>query len=160
MEHPNDAPGAAILAAWSRLARLPGGRWVFSRYVGRMAPYTGSIRAAVRDLRAGYAAVALPDRRRVRNHLRSIHAIALANLGELATGLATTTALPTGIRGIPIRLAITYAKKARGTITAECSTATLGSRAETWDHTAVAELRDAEGDLVATVEAVWRLGPA
>jgi acyl-coenzyme A thioesterase PaaI-like protein len=125
-----------------------------------MAPYTGSMGAVVRDLEPGYARITLRDRRTVRNHLTSIHAVALANLGELATGLAVTTALARSVRGIPIRLSVTYLKKARGTITAECRSAPRREITEPTDHAAVAKLTNRDGDLVAEVEAVWRLGPA
>src|SRR4051794_6441473 len=43
--------------AWNLLAGMPGGKAVFSRLVGRLAPYTGSIHATVTVLRAGYAEV-------------------------------------------------------------------------------------------------------
>ena len=55
--------------AWNLLAGVPGGKTVFSRLVGRMAPYTGSIHATVTVLRPGYAEVEMQDRRAVRNHL-------------------------------------------------------------------------------------------
>ena len=154
-----ESPGAGLLRAWTRTRALPLGRRVFSWFVGHRAPYTGTIGAMVQDIEPGYARVTLRDRRAVRNHLASIHAVALANLGELTTGLAVSTALPSSVRGIPIRLAVSYQKKARGTITAECRCAPIAALTAPEDRVATAQLTDESGDVVATVEAVWRLGP-
>jgi acyl-coenzyme A thioesterase PaaI-like protein len=160
MGRKHESPGADLLGAWERTRRLPFGNRVFSWFVGWMAPYTGSMGAAVIALEPGFARITLRDRRAVRNHLTSIHAIALANLGELTTGLAVTTALAPGVRGIPVRIGISYHKKARGTITAECRCDPVDPLAEPRDQTVTARLVDAEGDVVAELEAVWRLGPA
>jgi acyl-coenzyme A thioesterase PaaI-like protein len=148
--------GARLLHAWQRLAPRPGGRWLFSRFVGRMAPYTGSMGARVIALQPGRAEVQLRDRRRVRNHLRSIHAIALANLGELATGLAMTAALPPGVRGIPVHLGVEYRKKARGTLTA-IGSAAPDAVADSGNADAVAVIRDQEHDVVAVITVRWQL---
>lgn len=160
MSRKHEAPGAALLRAWSRTRRLPFANQVFSWFVGRTAPYTGSMRATVLELEPGHARVALRDRRVVRNHLASIHAVALGNLGELTTGLALTTALAPGVRGIPVRLTISYQKKARGTITAECRCAPVPVQTDPVDQAVTTQLRDGDGDVVAVVEAVWHLGPA
>lgn len=104
--------------AWDLLVGVPGGKVVFSRLIGRMAPYTGSIGAVVTELRVGHAEVQLADRRAVRNHLECIHAIALANLAELAGNVALAYSLPDDGRFIVSGMEIEYLKKARGTITA------------------------------------------
>lgn len=123
-----------------------------------MIPYSGTVRARVVTLKPGHVRVRARDRRRIRNHLRSVHAVALANLGELATGLALVGALGPEARGILVGLDVRYTKKARGTLEAEarCEVPTV---TETMDRTVVADITDEAGDVVATVTAHWRLGP-
>lgn len=156
MSHPSEAPGRRVLSLWRRLTPLPGGRWLFMRLMGRMVPYTGALGSRVEALTPGMARVSLRERRGVRNHLRSIHAVALVNLGEFASGLAVLTALPPGVRGIVTELCATYHAKARGRIVATCQAD------GPWDAggtaVVVAHLTDAGGTEVCTVRAHWTLG--
>ncbi|MBI3790393.1 MAG: DUF4442 domain-containing protein [Gemmatimonadetes bacterium] len=126
--------------------------------VGRTAPYTGTIGARVEQFGDGHCLVSLRDRRGVRNHLNSVHAVALVNLAEMASGLAMMSALPAGVRGIVTGLSIDYLKKARGTLTAETRT-TVPPVTAPCDHELVAHIRDATGEEVATARIQWRLAP-
>ena len=149
---------ATLTGAWRRLRLLPGGRILFSRFLGWWVPYSGSIRPRVIALAPGYARVELKDRRRVRNHLNSIHAVALANLAELASGLATITALPPGVRGIVTQLSVEYVKKARGLLVAE-SRCEIPRVVDEVDWSVHATIVDSAGDTVAHATVHWRLGP-
>ena len=103
--------GGRVLSLWQRWGKTAFGRRLYSLMLGRMAPYSGSIRPLVLQLEPGYARISLRDRRCLRNHLHSIHAIALANLGELASGLAMLAALPDDVKAIVTGLEIEYVKK-------------------------------------------------
>jgi acyl-coenzyme A thioesterase PaaI-like protein len=153
-----ERPGNFLRDAWDRLSGLPGGKVLFSRLVGVVAPYSGSIGARVEELRPGYGRVVLRDRRAVRNHLRSVHAVALANLAELTGNAAFAYSLPDDARFIVAGLSIEYLKKARGTITgeSECPVPTASERHE---FEVPVVLRDGAGDVVARATLRSLVGP-
>jgi len=147
-----------IRQAWNLLSGVPGGKAVFSRLVGRMAPYTGSIHATVSVLRSGYAEVDMADRKAIRNHLDCVHAIALANLAELAGNVALAYSLPDDGRFIVSGMEIEYVKKARGTIKAvgESPVPRTSVRAA---YDVPVTLRDASGEVVAKAVLHSLVGP-
>src|SRR5262245_4226705 len=153
-----DGTRNALRDAWDLLQGLPGGRVIFSRIVGRVAPYTGSIGATIVELRPGFAQVVMPDRRAIRNHLQSVHAIALANLAECAGNMALAYSLPDDARFIVTGLEIEYTKKARGPVTAlaECQVPGSATRAE---YPISISLRDGSGEEVARVLLHSLVGP-
>ncbi len=148
----------SLRRAWSVLRHAPGGGALMGLILGNMAPYTGTIRPEILALEEGYARVRMRDRRAVRNHLRSVHAIALMNLGEVATGVAMMFSLPAGMRGIVTHLEMDYLKKARGTLTAECRCPTVPA-GERREYDVTAELLDESGTVVARALARWLVGP-
>lgn len=143
---------------WDRLEPLPGGRRLFSFLVGRAAPYTGSIRARVEVLREGYAEVVMNDRPRLRNHLRSLHAIALINLAELAGNSALVYSLPDDARFIVTGISMEYLKKARGRIRA-VATCEVPRSSERSEQQIEVSLRDEAGDEVARARLRSLIGP-
>ena len=153
-----DSNRNVIKLAWDTLSGMPGGKVVFSKLVGRMAPYTGTINATVTVLRAGYGEVQMADKKAVRNHLDCVHAIALANLAELAGNVALAYALPDDARFIVSGMDIEYLKKARGLITAvgEPPVPRSSARAQ-YDVPVI--LRDTAGDEVAKVILHSLVGP-
>ena len=153
-----DDPTNKIRELWDRTQSLPGGARLFSALLGRMVPYTGTISPRVEELRDGYARVSMGDRRRLRNHLHSLHAVAVMNLAEVTSGLALSYALPADARAILTALSIEYLKKARGRLTAE-SALQQPDTSERQEYEFESVVRDNEGDVVARARARWLVGP-
>jgi acyl-coenzyme A thioesterase PaaI-like protein len=148
-----------LRSTWQSLSAKPGGKWLFSRLFGKLIPYSGSVTPEVLELAPGRAVIAMADRRAVRNHLNCVHAIALANLGEMSTGLALGFGMPSDARSILVRLSCEYRKKARGRLVATCDAPAVTSD-RTCDYEVESFVRDSAGDLVAKATVVWRVGPA
>jgi acyl-coenzyme A thioesterase PaaI-like protein len=155
----NSSPDkTSVLKWWSRLASLPAGNRIFSLALGWMTPYSGSIRSRVEELKPGYARVSMRDRRRVRNHLHSIHAIALINLGEIATGLAVLSSITENMRGIVVNIHAEYLKKARGKLVAIAEFELPEKLQDNTPCEVEALLRNQAGETVTRVTATWLIG--
>ena len=151
------SPGPRLLRLWRRLHRLPGGTRLFSLIFGWWVPYSRSVRPHIRLLAPGHAEVDIPDRRANRQHLGSVHAVALMNLAEQTSGLALLTALPDGIRGIVTEMSMKYFKKARGRIRAVCDVAAPTVPAD-MEFDVTVDCIDRGGSVVARATVRWRLG--
>ena len=143
-----------IHEAWKKLSTIPKGNYLFSKFLARLVPYSSTIPFTVLELGNGHCKVSMPDSRKVRNHLNSVHAIAIANLGELATGLALVEALPPRARSILTGIEVNYLKKARGVL---CARATF-AMPELGPHQVInvsGEVLNSAGEVVAKIVAVW-----
>ena len=103
---------------WQRLSTKPAGKWLFSRLVCWKAPYFSTIRPRFVVLRPGYCEVQIRKRRRVLNHIGTVHAIAMCNMAEIAGGTMTDVTVPSGFRWIPKGMTVEYLAKAKTDLTA------------------------------------------
>lgn len=147
-----------LMATWRMLQQKPGGSWLFSKIIGYMIPYTGSIKPRVLFLEPGHAEVAMKDRKTVRNHLNCIHALAQMNLAEFCSGLAMTAMLGDRGRAIVTELRMTYHKKARGTLIAQCECPPFQID-DGQDLVLVANVFNIAGEKVSEGQAYWRVSP-
>jgi acyl-coenzyme A thioesterase PaaI-like protein len=105
---------APLLSLYRRITRWPGGHWLFARAVCFRAPYFATIAPRFLALEPGRCEVRMRDRRRVHNHIGTVHAIALCNLAELSAGVMAEATLPPGMRWIPKGMTVEYLGKATG----------------------------------------------
>lgn len=124
------------------------GRWFYSRLICWRAPYFGSISPVVEALEPGRCVVRVRQRRRLQNHIGTVHAIALCNMAEMAGGLATDATIPAGTRWIPKGMSVRYLKKAVGVLRATALVPSIADAALAQDLHALVEVRDAAGDVV------------
>lgn len=152
-------PQQQIMENWRRLGGSWLGRHAFSRMIGLFVPYSGSISPFVIELGEGTVKIQVKDRRAIRNHLRSVHAIALANMGELASGLAMMSVLPNNCRAIVTHLEIDYLKKARGVLSVIGEATLPDDIGEETEIIVNADIFNAENELLATLRVTWQVGP-
>lgn len=95
-----------------KLKQWPLGLWILSRAICLKAPYFASIRPTFLNLDLGSGVARIKKRRRVQNHIGTVHAIACANLCEFVAGTTLEISLPPTHRWIPKGMQIQYLKKA------------------------------------------------
>ena len=148
--------GESLTRWWTRLARVPGGKRLFGRLLFTFVPYSGTTKARIVDLEPGLVRLVLDDRRRIRNHLGSIHAIALTNVAELASGLSLVTGLAPDVRAIVVGLRMEFLKKARGRLVVE-GRADIPTLDGPIEHEVQATIRNDDDEVVAECWVQWRL---
>ena len=146
----------SVLTLYRRITRLPAGHWIFSRLVCFKAPYFATIAPRFVALEPGRCEVRIRDRRRVHNHIGTVHAIALCNLAELSTGVMTDATIPADMRWIPKGMSVRYLAKARGAMTATAIVPAIDAATSAHEQRVHVEVHDAAGQLVFDADiAMW-----
>jgi acyl-coenzyme A thioesterase PaaI-like protein len=101
---------------YRRLEAYPQGRRLFSLVFEQAAPYFRTSRPRFTELRPNYAELRIAKRRRVQNHLGTVHVIAICNGLEAAMGALAEATVPRGRRWIPKGMSVDYTAKATSDI--------------------------------------------
>ena len=90
---------------------------IFSFAFAQAAPYFWTIRPRFTVIEPNHAEVVIPKRRGVKNHIGTVHAIALCNGLEAAMGVLAEASIPSDKRWIPKGMEVSYTAKATSDIT-------------------------------------------
>jgi acyl-coenzyme A thioesterase PaaI-like protein len=108
---------STVLDLYTKVNRLPQGNRVFSILFGQKAPYFATVRPLFTELRPNYAELRIRKRRRVQNHIGTVHVIAICNGLEAAMGALAEATIPSNKRWIPKGMDVSYTAKATSDIT-------------------------------------------
>ncbi len=121
MQSSNTIPSKSpLLKLWKKWGDKAFGRWLVSQAVCFMAPYFGSIKPRFVEVRPGRVEVTMKKRRRVHNHIKTVHAIAMCNAAELAAGTCLDVSLSGDMRWIPVGMTVQYLKMAKTDLRIVC----------------------------------------
>lgn len=110
-----------ILKTYNNLKGKPFGKRLFSYLTCKGAPYFGSIKPLFVELAPGRCVIFMKKRKSLTNHIKTVHAIAMCNLVELAGGICTDVSLPDGVRWIPKGMTVEYISLAKTDLTGVCN---------------------------------------
>lgn len=109
-----------ITKLYQKLKKIPLGRHMFSWMVCYRAPYFKSISPYFETLDRGICIASIKNRKRIHNHIGTIHAIAVCNLAEAVAGLYMEASIPPHLRWIPKGMQVEYLKKTPTDLVARC----------------------------------------
>ncbi|UOO81925.1 DUF4442 domain-containing protein [Uruburuella testudinis] len=145
----------------NRLNKLPAS-WrgvVQTRLMGRFVPFLGTAGLHFDTIRRETVRVSLRNRRPVQNHIKGIHACAMALLAETATGFAVQMNTPDDKLILLKSMNIQYVKRSEGNMYAVAHVsdemAALLQTEERGNFTVPCEVGDESGEPPVMVEMVW-----
>jgi acyl-coenzyme A thioesterase PaaI-like protein len=149
-------PGSPLINLYDRLAPLPLGKRVFSLAYQVAAPYFLTIPAHVESVERGRASATMAQTPWVRNHLGTVHAIALCNLAEYTMGAVAEATVPSSHRWVPKGMSVEYLARARGRMHATAVLVLPDPLADRQELPVTIAVSDAGGETVFTAEIrIW-----
>lgn len=134
-----------------------------SLFFGRTVPFTGTAGIRIERLDHGQCVISLPNRRRVRNHIGSVHAIASLLIAESATGFLVGMNVPDDRVPVIKRVAADYVKRAGGDMRVVASLTdeqiALIRDTEKGETPVQVEIHDGEGREPILIEMIWAWTP-
>jgi len=141
-----------------KFEKWPKGLWLFSKAICFKAPYFGSIKPLFTEIRPGYGKATIKKKRRVHNHISTVHAIAMANLCEFVGGTLMEVSIAKNMRWIPTGMDIRYLAKAETDVTATCEIDDIEWQT-TRDVVLIVDVHDTKGQLVANAKIPMYVSP-
>lgn len=105
-----------VLALYDKMKKLPLGNKLFSLIVSNKAPYFKTISPLITKIEPGECHCFIKKRRKVENHIGTVHVIAIANGLEMAMGFMAEASIPKHLRWIPKGMDLQYTAKAASDI--------------------------------------------
>jgi acyl-coenzyme A thioesterase PaaI-like protein len=141
--------------------------WLLNRVLRWKIPFNAAHGLKITSMEGDTVEVLLPYRRSNCNHLRGMHACALATAGEFAAGIRLLSAVEaTRYRLIMTDLQVEYLKQGRETLTASCTLSDEWLQSEVMKplseaHVAVVKvessLTDSKGQTICKVRTTWQI---
>jgi acyl-coenzyme A thioesterase PaaI-like protein len=143
---------ARRLGAWGQLG--------VSQVFLLRSPYTADLDPIFEEAECGHFRVALHQRWRLQNPFRTVHALALGNLAEMAAMMCALTRVEEHSRfsrAIPVRIDCRYHKRAQGKIVAEARMARIEGAEGSREETVRVALSNEQGEEIAEVHVTMAL---
>lgn len=108
-----------VLKLYNKMQRYPFGNKLFTWYAAKRAPYFATISPQITKLVSGRCEVLIKKRKKVQNHIGTVHVIAICNGLEMAMGFMAEASIPKNLRWIPKGMTLDYTAKAGSDIRCE-----------------------------------------
>ncbi|MBV1872917.1 MAG: DUF4442 domain-containing protein [Gammaproteobacteria bacterium] len=141
-----------------RLINFPGMKFFVWLGISIGAPYSANIRPRILHFSEGHLEIRIKKRWALTNHMRTVHAVAMANLIELTASGAVQASIPKTARWIPRGMNIQYLKKAKTDLRSVCKFE-IPDWNTAQDFSVSVDLFDTNEDVVAKGEVVILIGP-
>lgn len=136
---------------------------VLSKAFGKMVPFVGTAGVVYESVLANQVIVSIANKRSVQNHIKGVHAVAMALIAETATGFVTALNMPSNRILVIKSMQIDYKKIAKGSMKAAASLTDeqrqFMASSESGEMSIPICVTDETGEEPVTVEMVWAWFP-